>query len=308
MPSDAVEIVEHVGLEPGPAVALLAGVHGDEEEGVLAVQRVGALLAERPLARGTVRAVPIAHPAAYAADQRTSPHDGLDLARSFPGDPAGTPTQRLAHELTERLIRGSDLMIDLHSAGRANAMPMFAGYVDGGDDDVSVRSGRAAVAFAAPLLWEHPAPVPPGRTLTAAIALGIPCIYAEGSGGASLDQRELDLYVGGVLRVLADLGMLAWQPPPGRLHRVVPGGSGDLDAGVTAPCGGRFVAARDAGDVLASGELIGEIVDETGRPVAAITAPSDCTVMFLRRTARIAAGEKVCALAPPAVPWNEESP
>jgi N2-acetyl-L-2,4-diaminobutanoate deacetylase len=307
MPSDAFEIVEHVGLEPGPVVALLAGVHGDEEEGVLAVQRVGALLTERPLARGTVRSVPIAHPAAYAADRRTSPHDGLDLARCFPGDPTGTAAQRLAHELTERVIRGSDLMIDLHSAGRAYAMPMFAGYIDG-DDDLSERSRRAAVAFAAPLLWEHPAPVPPGRTLAAAIALGIPCIYAEGSGGASLDERELDLYVGGVLRVLADLDMLAWQPPPGRLHRVVPGGSGDLDAGVTAPCGGRFVAARNAGDVLASGEPIGQIVDETGRSVAAITAPSDCTVVFLRRTARIAAGERVCALAPAAVPWNEENP
>ena len=306
MRSDAFEIVEHVGLEPGPVVALLAGVHGDEEEGVLAVQRVGALLTERPLARGTVRSVPIAHPAAYAADRRTGPDDGLDLARCFPGDPAGTATQRLAHELTERVIRGSDLMIDLHSAGRAYAMPMFAGCIDG-DDDVSERSRRAAVAFGAPLLWEHPAPVPPGRTLAAAIALGIPCTYVEGSGGASLDERELDLYVGGVLRVLADLGMLAWQPHPGRPRRVIRGGSGDLDAGVTAPCGGRFVAARDAGDVLGPAELVGEIVDETGRSVAEVRAPSDCTLVFLRRAARIAEGEVVCALAPPAVPWNEEN-
>jgi predicted deacylase len=306
MPSDAFEIVEHVGLEPGPVVALLGGVHGDEEEGVLAVQRVGALLAERGLARGTVRSVPIAHPAAYAADRRTGPHDGLDLARCFPGDPTGTATQRLAHELTERAIQGSDLMIDLHSAGRANAMPLLAGYTDSGDE-VSARSRRAAVTFAAPLLWEHAAPVPAGRTLSAALALGIPCIYAESSGGGSLHQRELDVYVDGVLRVLADLDMLAWQPPASRPERVIRGGSGNLDAGVTAPCGGRFVAARDAGDVLASGEPIGEIVDETGRCVAAITAPSDCTLVFLRRTARIAAGEKVCALAPPTIPWSEEN-
>jgi uncharacterized protein len=299
----AFEIVEHAGVEPGPAVALLAGVHGDEEEGVLAVQRIRSRLAERPLVRGTLRSVAVAHPAAYAADRRTSPLDGLDLARSFPGDAGGTPTQRLAHELTERVIRGSDLMIDLHSAGRAYAMPCFAGYVDDGDE-VSARSRRAAVAFSAPLLWEHAGPVPAGRTLSAAIALGTSCIYVEGSGGASLEQRELDLYVGGVL---ADLGMLAWDPPAGRLASVIRGGGGNLDAGVTAPCGGRFVAARAAGDVLAAGERVGEIVDADGVCVAEITAPSDSTLVFLRRFARIDQGDVVCALAPPAVAW-EESP
>lgn len=298
------EIVEHAGPVTGPVVALLGGVHGDEEEGVLAVQRVGATLAGRPLARGAVRSVAVAHPAAYAADRRTSPLDGLDLARSFPGDATGTATQRLAHDVTQRVIRGCDLVIDLHSAGRDYAMPMFAGYVDDGDD-VSARSRRAAVAFGAPLLWEHPGPAPAGRTLSTAIALGIPCIYAEASGGGGLDRRQLELYVGGVMRVLADLRMLDYEPPPGRLERVIRGGDGDLDAGVTAPCGGRFVAARDAGDVLATGDLIGEIADEAGVPVAEITAPSESTLVYLRRTARIAAGERVCALAPPAVAWEE---
>jgi predicted deacylase len=149
--------------------------------------------------------------------------------------------------------------------------------------------------------------VPAGRTLSAAIALGVPCIYVEGSGGASLDQRELDLYVGGVLRVLADLGMLGGDPAPGRVRKVIRGGDGNLDAGVTAPYGGRFVAARAAGDVLATGELIGEIVDEAGISVAEITAPSDSTLVFLRRTARITEGERVCALAPPAVTWEENN-
>lgn len=299
------ELTAHRGAAPGPTVALLGGIHGDEEEGVLAVQRVEAALVERPLACGTLRAVAVAHPAAYAASSRTSPLDGLNLARAFPGDPDGSATQRIAHALTERAIRDSDLLVDLHSAGRAYAMPTFAGCIEDGGD-VSARSRRAARAFGAPLLWEHPGPAAPGRTIATAISLGIPCIYVEGSGGGSVEQAELDVYVGGVLRVLADLGMLAFEPPASTgIERVVRGGGGNLDAGLLAPCGGRFVAACAAGDVLAAGARVGEIVDEAGSRAVELIAPADCTVMFLRRAARIDAGEVVCAFGAPAAPWGE---
>lgn len=299
------EVLEHVGAQPGPTVALLGGIHGDEDEGVLAVQRVSAALRTSPLVRGVVRAVPIAHPAAYAANRRTSPLDDLNLARCFPGDPAGTPTERLAQALKERVIYGSDLLIDLHSAGRAYAMPTFVGYVESGDG-VGTRSRRAAVAFGAPLLWAHAGPVAPGRTISAALDRGIPGIYVEGSGGGSLERRELDLYVDGVLGVLGDLRMTSAQPAARRRPRLlVRGGGGDVDAGVAAPCGGRFVADRRPGEALAAGDRIGEIVDDLGETVAEIRAPADATLMFLRRTAHIAAGDVVCSFGGPAVPWRD---
>ena len=300
------QLVEHVAKQAGPTVALLGGIHGDEEEGVLAVQRVNAVIRETPLIKGTVRAVAVAHPAAYAANQRTSPLDDLNLARCFPGDPAGTATERLAHELTEKVIRGSDLMIDLHSAGSAYAMPTFVGYVDSGDG-VATRARRAAMTFGASLVWEHPAPAAPGRTISTALDFGIAGIYVEGSGGGSLEQEEIDLYVHGVLNVLADLQMASSQstsePGPRQLIR---GGGGDLDAGIAAPCGGRFVAWRKPGETLFEGDVIGEIVDQTGPTVAVVTTPVDATLMFVRRTARIAAGEVVCALGPRAVPWSAD--
>ena len=299
------EAAEHAGAEPGPTVSLIGGIHGDEEEGVLAVQRVAALLDATPPVRGTVRTVAVAHPAAYAANRRTSPLDGLNLARCFPGDAAGTASERLAHALTERVIRGSDLLVDLHSAGRDYAMPTFAGFIDTGDD-VARRARRAATAFGAPLLWEHAAPVAPGRTLSAAIARGIPAIYVETSGGGSVELDELELYVVGVCAVLAELGVVAGPASRRREpRRVVRGAGGDLDAGIAADVGGRFVAWRRPGELLAAGDRIGEIVDESGATAQAITAPADATLMFLRRAARIAAGDVVCSLAPPAVPWSE---
>jgi predicted deacylase len=303
--SDATfDLVEYRGSAPGPVVALLGGIHGDEEEGVLAVQRVCAAL-ETGLLRGAVLAVAIAHPAAYAANSRTSPLDGRNLARCFPGDPQGSPTERLAHKLTERVIRPSDRLIDLHSAGRHYAMPTFAGFTQS-RDQLAEQARAMAVAFGAPLVWEHPGPPAPGRTVSAAFDLGIPSIYVEGSGSGSLEQPELDTYVNGVLRVLEGLDMLALGPRArSRPERVMRGGDGDLDAGIAAPVAGRFVARSTAGAVLAAGAPIGDIVDDDGRSVASIIAPRAATVVFLRRTTRIGLGEVVCALGPPAVSWED---
>ena len=58
-----------------------------------------------PAFRGRLRLVPVAHEAAHVASLRSSPIDGRNLARTFPGDPAGEPTERLAAALRERRDR-----------------------------------------------------------------------------------------------------------------------------------------------------------------------------------------------------------
>src|SRR5699024_8030968 len=147
-----------------------------------------------------------AHPAAWAADSRESPSDGLNLARVFPGDPDGRPTERVAAVLTERLITGSDLVIDLHSAGKGFDMPLLAGY-HAGAGPVCERSGAAARVFGAPFLWQHPERSR-GRSLSVASDLGIPSFYVEGRGGGQVRRADLTCYVEGVLRVMQHLGMI----------------------------------------------------------------------------------------------------
>ena len=98
---------------PGPRVVVLGGVHGDETEGVLAASRLTREV--DALARGILDVVPVCHEVAFAADSRTSPLDGGNLARVFPGDAAGSPTERLAHHLTRDVLQGADLLVDLHT-------------------------------------------------------------------------------------------------------------------------------------------------------------------------------------------------
>jgi predicted deacylase len=286
--------------DPGPTVTILGGVHGDEEAGVLAVQiireriRRGALA----LARGALRTVDVANEPAYAASSRFNPLDQANLARLFPGVADGSSTEQIAHRLSEDVIRGSDLLVDLHSAGQHYSMPRFVGYV-ATDDAVGNRSAAAAKAFAAPIIWEHPPPIPPGRSLSAAYAMGIPAIYAEGHGGSELSASELKFYVAGVEGVLEHMGMVlgpAAARPSSR--RVIRGSGGNLDEGITSRTAGRFVRSVDAGSDVEAGQLIGEIFDDAGRVVEDVRVPRDSLVMFLRRTARVQPGDVICSLAP----------
>ena len=281
------------GPSPGPIVAVLGGVHGDEYEGVVAATAIGRML-QTELVRGTLRVAAPAHPAAWAARTRRSPVDGADLARVFPGRADGNATERVAHALTEHVIRGSDLLVDLHSAGSGFAMPFLCGYL--GDGETGIESQRYADAFAAPFTWRHDGVPEPGRSLTAAVALGIPAIYVEGHGGLSIRAGELQGYIDGVRRVLHLLGMLADAPPrshvPVRVH-----GAGNTDAGILAPSAGYVVVSNRVGDAVRRGDVLARIVDVAGDHLANVIAPQSGVVMLLRRDALVSAGDTLCIVA-----------
>ncbi len=146
-------------------------------------------------------------------------------------------------------------------------MPLLVGW---GDDGCSAcaRSAAAAEAFAAPVLWRHAGPLPPGRTLSSAHDAGIASIYAEASGGGGLSRSEADAYAAGVRRVMASLGMLALAPadapstdPPLRLV-----GEGDLDVpAMVAPFDGLCETLVGPLDRVRTGEVVAIVTDPIDR-------------------------------------------
>lgn len=298
-------VVTMAGRTSGPRVALLGGVHGDEEEGVLAVQRLVMALPSL-LHAGEVVAVPVANPSAFAAATRESPLDGQDLARVFPGRRDGTNTERLAHRIDTDVIAKSDLVIDLHSAGRSFEAPLMCGYCDNGRD-FDDASRAAAIAFAAPYVWAHLGRPNPGRSTTAAYDRAIPSIYAESPGGGRLHDQHVDTYVTGVLRVLASLGMVDPLPPRQPTLAWI-GGHGDIDTATHAVHHGRFVSNVVPGDLVESSTVIGTLVDDSGTVVDTVRAGSSGTVYFVRRTARVRIGDLLYGLAPAPIPFEDFQP
>ena len=278
------------GRAPGPTLAVLGGVHGNEYGGVLSAGRLQKLLAPSAF-RGTVKIAAPAHPAAWQHDQRVCPEDGLNLARVFPGNPSGQPTEQVAAHLTAGLIAGADLLIDLHTAGAYGDMPLLVGYHADGTS-LAQRSAAAADAFSPSVTWEHP-DLGPGRSLGAAEELGVASIYVESSGSGRTRLDEMDRYHEGLQRVLHHLGMID-EAPAAESHPVVVRSPGDTDRGeqvrdgrVGAPADGLFVLATAVADRVEQGQLLGELWDETGEVLAEIASPQRGVVMMLRTATRV---------------------
>jgi len=292
----SLDVLSVAGRQAGPLVVVLAGIHGDEYEGMIAIPQVYAKLDPQAL-HGTVLFVPVCNPPAYGSAARSSPIDGLNMARVFPGDPGGTITQRIAYWLGDKIMRHADLIIDLHSAGVAYNLPMLIGYYRPAGQELGARTRVLAEAFGAPVVWAHP-DMAPGRTMSFAAAHGIPGLYTEAPGAGRARPEDVLTMTAGVFNCLKALKMLAGDPVLQPVtHRLY--GSGDLDHIILANCGGLFFARVGLLDRVRKGDALGEVRTSAGETLEEVRSTADGVIVTMRGLLRVNAGDGLFALAVP---------
>ena len=275
------------GETDGPTLVVVAGVHGDEYEGVETIPRVYEHLDSASL-KGTFFAIPVCNVPAYETITRSSPIDGLNLARVFPGDADGSITQRIARLITDQILPHADFFIDLHSGGMAYDIPTLVGYIHN-DTPLGHKSQAGARAFATPVLWGHPG-LAPGRTLSAAVDHDVPCLYTEAPGGGFARTDDIECFYDGVMNVAKWLGMLEGEPNPSpATHHLI--GDGNMDEATLAPVAGYFRADVSLLDEVTSGQRIGTIRNLFGEIVTEICAKTDGVVIMLRRFHNVRVGD-----------------
>jgi predicted deacylase len=282
-------VLAAAGARHGPTLAVLAGVHGDEYEGIRAIPEIFRSVDVAEL-RGRLIMVPVCNVPAFRTATRSSPIDGLNLARVFPGDPRGTVTQRIAHALTEQVIAPASLLIDLHSAGIAYTMPTLVGYLYA-DTPLGQASRAAALAFGCDVVWGHPPDPSAGeRSLSAAEQRGVPWIYTEAAGGGRALPEDVACYRDGVLNDMRHLEMLPGQPEA-RTPRVHLRGAGNTDDPIRVDSSGYFVSYVQLLEAVRSGQTIGAVLDLAGETVEQVRAHADGRVVIVRGLPVIHAGE-----------------
>jgi predicted deacylase len=106
------------GIADGPVLLVDGGVHGDEQEGPLAIAALARELDPDRL-RGVFIGVPVMNVGAFEAMSRGNPRDthSFDMNRIYPGRATGFLTERIAH--THNSVIGSlaDMEITIHSGG-----------------------------------------------------------------------------------------------------------------------------------------------------------------------------------------------
>jgi len=286
--------LDYRGSRPGKHLVVLGGVHGDEPQGPRAAAAVARRLDGLDIA-GHVTVVPVSHEAAFAAATRTSPIDGGNLAREFPGNARGTATQRLAALFDESVLAEADILIDMHSAGIHYAMPTLVGFCDDGSA-ASVEAARLADAAGMPVVWRHPGPPAAGRTGTGPHLRGVPFLYFESTD----DQDQADVYADAVLRVMAASGMVGEAPPAPADAPVRLFGPGDLDVGgVPAERTGLLDLDIEVLDQVTEGQTVAHITEPSTGERQPVSVERDGIVIMHRRTTWLAADSLVAFLASP---------
>lgn len=287
------------GSEPGPHVLVTGGVHGDEFEPMAAVRRLIARFREAPPLRGSVTLVPVVNEPAFRRGNRVG-EDDLDLARTCPGRVDGSPTERIALELSQ-LIRTADYYIELHTGGTRLKVFPLVGYMLHPVAAVLEQQRRMARAFGLPVIWGTD-PNLEGRSLSVARDAKVPAIYAEYLGGGGCDPAGVDAYVAGCLRVLADVGAIANAPAASGASPLIiedaRPGSGHMQVNHPSPCEGFFATAVTLGQTIFEGDPIGTVTDLLGQQVESIRAAYSGTVIVLHTFARVEAGTSVAVILP----------
>ncbi|MBM3567857.1 MAG: deacylase [Alphaproteobacteria bacterium] len=239
----------------GPRVVLTAGNHGDEWEGQVAL---GRLIRELDPAqvRGTLIVLPSANFPAAMAGMRTSPIDGGNLNRSFPGSPDGGVTSQIAHFIATVLLPGADYAFDFHSGGSSlNYIPSALG---------KRRKTKASTDKLIGLLRTFGAPVSyigtslPGldQTLSSAAEnLGVVTMGTELGGGGQVTPAILDLAEAGIRRLLAHVKAYTGPVTKGKATRLLEVGGPDYY--VYAPEDGIFQPLAELGDSVKRGQKAG---------------------------------------------------
>ena len=282
------------GAAPGPTLVATGAVHGNEYPGPRCLMRLAEDLDAADL-RGTLLLLPIANVPAYEAGCRNCPVDGKNLARVFPGDPQGSFSERLAHALLEHLISLADWYIDLHAADGVSTMPTLCGYYTL-PGEMGRQCREAARAFGAPVLWESP--LNECRTISEAVRRGIPALYTETTGMASMWEQDTQGFYDGMRNLMQHLGILPGESPTPPTQRLVvtPPGAHDSDTNIHTTAEGLLQTDVGLLDEVAAGQRLGRVLDRFGIMIEEIRADVDGVVMMVRTFARVRPGDSLFIL------------
>lgn len=191
----------------GPTALLTGANHGDEYEGPLALQNLANSLKPEDI-KGRVIIVPALNYPAFRAATRTSPIDGCNMNRIFPGKPDGSVSEKIADYFEHTLIPMADYVLDIHSGGKTlNFIPFAAAHVLA-DKIQQQACVEAMEAFNAPysLMLEEIDSV--GMLDTAVEDQGKVFVSTELGGGGSASAMTSSIAIKGVKNFLVHSGIL----------------------------------------------------------------------------------------------------
>jgi predicted deacylase len=282
---NVIRIQAHVyrALQEGPCLLVLAGVHGDEINGVEIVRRAITQSYFNDLQKGTVIAIPILNIYGFINFSRDVP-DGKDVNRSFPGSFSGSLASRVARTLTKKVLPSADYVLDFHTGGRSLYNYPQVRYTKSHEGSVQL-----AHLFSPPLLVAKPTIAKSLRKV--ATDQNKPTLVYEGGESLRYDGFAIKKGLEGLQRVLAGLDMIKTPSAEKSEPFIV-----QKTSWVRAPRAGMFLWHKSSGKQVKKGEILGQINDPQGEGSVKIAASYDGIIIGHNNAAIVSQGDALFQL------------
>ena len=283
------------GSKPGSVLGITAGVHGYEYPPILAAQQLNQKIDPTKLS-GTIILVQIANvPAFLGRSPFLNPLDNKNLNRSFPGDAAGSITERIADVLTKEVIERSAFFVDMHAGDAPEDLRSYnAWYQSETLPEVSRKGKEMALAmgFDYSIIFNIPRErlqKPSLYCSQEAFHRKIPSVDIECGKLGIPDKIETNRIVNGIFSLLVHLNMMNSIKESVSVKPIIIAKRFTIKSKST----GLFYTEKKAGDFIKKGEVIGYITDFFGNTLENIKASQNGMILYMIGTPPINKGETI---------------
>lgn len=279
------------GSKRGKVLLIIAGVHGSEYSPIIALQKLRTQIDPTRLS-GTVILVHVANMPSFTRRTIYYGPDGKNLNRVFPGKSDGTVTERIAHVLTEKLIRRSDYFIDVHSGDGNESLRPYVVYYESDAAPREMIEISRRMAIASGIDFVKIARGRPSTLATAtystntALLLGKAAMAIESGELGHPRETDIERSENGLMNVIRELKMI---PGPVRTFKnrtfIV------RDQTVRSTSNGIFYSLVKRDQRVKANEVLGYVTDYFGNRIQDVRAPFAGVVMYYTATPPVSEGE-----------------
>ncbi len=284
----------------GPTALLTGANHGDEYEGPIALFDLANTLRAEEVS-GRVIIVPAMNYPAFRTGKRTSPIDGGNMNRVFPGRPDGSITEKIADYFQRTLLPMAEYVLDIHAGGRTLDFVPFAAAHILPDKAQQARCIAAMTAFNAPYSMMMLEINNTGMYDTAAEEQGKVFVSTELGGGGSASASSVAVAKRGVRNFLQHAGILAGDP---QRAPTIPLDMPDDRCFTTSESAGLLEPCVDLGSEVADGQVLARVhdVERTGAAPVEYTARISGVLAGRHFPGLVASGDVIGVAAVPGDP------
>lgn len=281
-----VPVIIERSKKSGPVILIMAGLHGDEVNGIEVVRQIIARKFNKP-SSGTIICMPILNIFGFLDMKREFP-DGRDLNRSFPGFKKGSLAGRFAYQFVNEILPHVDIVLDFHTGGahRFNAPQLRI-------ESDAVKANELAQIFNPPFLITSKRVK--GTLRDTCSRLGKPYLLYEGGKSGLSDKHIIKEAVDGTLRVLHSLGVIDKKITVPTIDRTIVLVA--KSKWVRASHSGMLHPKVACGKKVEKGEFIATITDPYGSFRYKILAPFDGYVINVNHSPMAYQGDAIFHIA-----------